>query len=1457
MLRRLASSLVVLLLAVTVHGAAFTPGNIVVYRVGNGAAALSNASTAVFLDEYTPAGALVQSIPLPTADSGANQILTAAGTATSEGLLTRSTDGQYLMLAGYDAAPGLASVAATSTTGVTPAGSPIARVIGRVSAAGTIDTSTSLTDFSTTNPRGAASLDGANFWATGGASGVRYGTIGSASTTQLSTTPTNLRAIAIFSSQLYVTSASGTFQGVATVGSGTPTTSGQTTTLLSGFPTASGPQPYQFVFADLSAGVAGLDTVYVADDRAVASGGGIQKWSFNGTTWSLTGTTQLASARGLTGTIAGTTVTLYVTDGGTLRKVTDTAGYNVANNGALSTIASAPANTAFRGVAFTPTAAAPAPTVNSIVRASAENPTNDPSVDYTVTFSQSVTGVGTDDFTLTTTGAVAGANVSNVTPVNGSTYTVTVVTGNGSGTIRLDVTDNDTINTGGVPLGGAGNGNGNFTTGEVFTIDKTGPLVTSIVRAGAENPTNDPSVNYTVTFNEPASNVDNGDFSTSVTGGITGDGVINTTGSSTSYTVTATTGSGDGTIRVDFNANSVTDALGNASATPFTGGESYTVDKTGPTVQQLSRADANPTSASTVNFTVSFGEAVTGLDITDFNLVTTGVSGATVNPTITGSGPYTITVNTGSGSGTIGLDFVSNGSVTDSLGNSTTAGFTGEVYTVDKTAPTVVSANRAGPSPTNAATVNYNVVFSQSVTGVDDTDFALTTTGGISGASISGVSGSGDTYSVAVNTGSGNGTIRLDVQNNGSIQSATAVALAGPTFNGEVYAVDKTAPTVQSVVRADANPTNASSVAFTVTFSENVSGVSPSDFTLTTTGVSGASVTGVTPVDAATYTVNVNTGSGDGTIRADVVTGGTIIDAAGNLFATPFNGGEVYTIDKTVPAVSSITRASVNPTSASSVDFTVTFTENVSGVDTGDFTTFTTGAISGTFVSNVAGGPSVYTVTVNTGINSGTLRLDFVDNDTVLDPAGNTTAAGFTSGEVYTVNAPTPAPVGLSGAVSSGKVALTWSPVGAATSYNVKRGTTPGGPYTTINSPVTNSFNDTTVTNGTRYFYVVTAVGAAGESANSNETHAKPDVAEALGIVISQVYGAGGNAGATLTNDFIEVFNRGNSVVDLTGWSVQYSSAGGSTWTPTNLSGTLAPGQHFLVQESAGAGGTTPLPTPDASGAIAMSGTSGKVALVASTTPLGGTCPGNVLDFVGYGSSSQTCFEGAGPTPNPSGNANSQQRASNGCVDTNNNATDFANATANPRNRVAAATPCAISAIGSATPSSVPSGGSVLLKVELPLSALAGIVTANLTSIGGGAAQPFFDNGTNGDVTAGDNIFSFQTTATGTAGVKSIPVSANASAQNTNTSILLTLTPPLESIATIKTDTTPADTVPDRLNTAVFVRGVVTSIDFRGGTGIEYYIQDPTAGIDVFSTSDVGPALALGTNVEVSGTLTQ
>jgi predicted extracellular nuclease len=178
-------------------------------------------------------------------------------------------------------------------------------------------------------------------------------------------------------------------------------------------------------------------------------------------------------------------------------------------------------------------------------------------------------------------------------------------------------------------------------------------------------------------------------------------------------------------------------------------------------------------------------------------------------------------------------------------------------------------------------------------------------------------------------------------------------------------------------------------------------------------------------------------------------------------------------------------------------------------------------------------------------------------------------------------------------------------------------------------------------------------------------------------IVISQVYGGGGNSGASYKNDYIELFNRGDGIADLSGWSVQYSASGSSTWQVTQLSGTLSPGQYYLIQQAQGSGGTLDLPTPDSVGNDDLNATAGKVALVYHSTPLSGACPsgsGGIVDFVGYGNSAG-CFEGTGPAPAPS-NTNAIFRASSGCIDINDNTTDFDAGAPSPRNRTSAHHTC-------------------------------------------------------------------------------------------------------------------------------------------------------------------------------------
>jgi len=179
-------------------------------------------------------------------------------------------------------------------------------------------------------------------------------------------------------------------------------------------------------------------------------------------------------------------------------------------------------------------------------------------------------------------------------------------------------------------------------------------------------------------------------------------------------------------------------------------------------------------------------------------------------------------------------------------------------------------------------------------------------------------------------------------------------------------------------------------------------------------------------------------------------------------------------------------------------------------------------------------------------------------------------------------------------------------------------------------------------------------------------------------VVISEIYGGGGNSGSTYKNDFVELYNPTSSQVDLNGWSVQYSSATGtSSWLVTNLTGSIAPHGFFLVEEAVGAGGTVDLPTPDVTGTLALSSTAGKIALANSTTALSGANPsgGSIIDKVGYGTTANG-YEGSGPTPAPSNATSVERKAQNSSTsatlavggtdelagngyDSDNNATDF------------------------------------------------------------------------------------------------------------------------------------------------------------------------------------------------------
>jgi hypothetical protein len=440
-----------------VAAAAFTPGDLVVYRVGDAADALTNASgtaqgAPVYLDEYTPSGTLVESVPLPTSEStssdGTEYPLVASGTATSEGELTLSGNGECLLATGYDAAPG--------TTGLTSsAAATVHRTVAVVDAAASVDTSTALSDFATgNNPRSATSDNCTNLWVGGAAGGVEYTTVGSSTgTTLTSSTDKNVREVQVVDGQLY-TSADPTKAGlsIATVGVGLPMTSGQTLTNLNYATAPQEPYGYALLTTDADTTSGGPDTLYVADDAADA----ILKYNLVGGNWTPEGSADLPTDAngdavfGLTADDVDGTVEIFATatdasgTDGAIYSVTDASGYAGQLSGTATQVASAASGQAFRGIAFAPgtiigAGGTPPPSETPVITPAqnalpaAQDATDNPSL--AVTLSDSDTSVAPSDLTLT-----ASSSDTAVAPNTG----ITLTQDPGTGDWELSVTPGST-----------------------------------------------------------------------------------------------------------------------------------------------------------------------------------------------------------------------------------------------------------------------------------------------------------------------------------------------------------------------------------------------------------------------------------------------------------------------------------------------------------------------------------------------------------------------------------------------------------------------------------------------------------------------------------------------------------------------------------------------------------------------------------------------------------------------------------------------------------------------------------------------------------------------------------------------------------------------------------------------------------------------------------------------------
>lgn len=324
----------------------FTLNNLVVYRVGDGSAPLTNGAAKVYLDEFTPAGQLVQSIAMPSIASGSNLPFTALSTGSLEGLITRSANRQYLVLGGYDAAPGT-QINVQETT---------RSVIGRIDANGTINTTTAIADLYGYGIRSVASDDGSRFWVATQDAGFRYTDLGNQGPSVMVSTMSDGRQVGISDEQLMVLkgSPSGS-QGLYKMGDGLPTDGGNNPSLLPG---TNSP-----VMAPASFDIQG-DRLYISDLGLNNAAGGIGFFlgTPSGYGWSNYYTLHWGLSSGVFGMAVDWSNPSYrtffaTTTNNQLVRVKDDQG----GGSFFTSLFTSTENTAFKGIALAPEGAAMAP----------------------------------------------------------------------------------------------------------------------------------------------------------------------------------------------------------------------------------------------------------------------------------------------------------------------------------------------------------------------------------------------------------------------------------------------------------------------------------------------------------------------------------------------------------------------------------------------------------------------------------------------------------------------------------------------------------------------------------------------------------------------------------------------------------------------------------------------------------------------------------------------------------------------------------------------------------------------------------------------------------------------------------------------------------------------------------------------------------------------------------------
>ncbi|MGB8169928.1 MAG: Ig-like domain-containing protein, partial [Chthoniobacteraceae bacterium] len=753
----------------------------------------------------------------------------------------------------------------------------------------------------------------------------------------------------------------------------------------------------------------------------------------------------------LTGTAeAGTTVKLYDTDGLTLLGSGTATGGNWSittsslaqgNHTITAKAIDAAGNISAASVGLTITIDSVSPNPNSVVLPANASYGEGDHLDFTVNYSKSITvttfgGTPYIAIGLDTGGAVRasflfGSGTSSLTfrytvangnfDANGITVSPTV-TLNG-GTLR-DTAGNDAV----LPLTGIGS-----TTG--IRVDATPPTVSSINRVQA-TPTNLASLSYTVTFSKAVTGVDVSDFALTTTGTVSALNLNVAPVTSSTYTITISTISGAGTLRLDLKSSGtgIADLAGNAIASGYTAGQPYSVDRVAPVVASVG-VPVNGTYLATQNlaFTVTFSEAVTVTTTGGVpRLPITLDTGGTVNAAyLSGSGSSTLTFRYTVVSGNADIDGVSiasalqtnGGTIRDASGNDATLALNNVPSTagvlVDAILPVVSSVNLpANGTYTAGQTLDFVVNYSEAVTvnttgGVPYLGVTLDTGGSVRATYLAGSGGTALAFRYTVVTGNAdaNGIVLVSsiTTNSATLRDASGnnavLTMSGVGATTGIL-VDAVAPTVTSINRQtpSAATTNVDTVTFRVTFSEVVTGVDTTDFALTTTNVVTGAISSINAVSGSIYDVTVSSITGTGTLRLDLKSSGTgVSDLAGNAIAAGALGAQIYTIDTIAPTIASVTApASGTYKVGDNLDFSVTFSEVVTatGAIRLPITLDTGGAVNASYLSGTGTNKLVFRYTVA----AGTLDADGIAVASALLLNGGAISDLAGNGAVLTLN---------------------------------------------------------------------------------------------------------------------------------------------------------------------------------------------------------------------------------------------------------------------------------------------------------------------------------------------------------------------------------------------------------------------------------------------------------------------